>query len=180
MRISFSNSDIFGAFLIRWGSSDKFFGLADCAHVMIIFDNRLVFHSLTNGGTRVDFLPNILRIQKIVHQLKPKTDLTQEQEEQLYQFLLGRYKGRLYDYLGVLYFAWRVLLKKFFGKPLPLTNKWNSELEYFCTEIAQGVDDFYIQQFGHHLVSQNENFSLLTPQALYEKILASGRFEEVA
>jgi len=43
--------------------------------------------------------------------------------------------GRKYDYAGLFYFAWRIILLKLFKMPLPKKNKWHKMNKYFCTEI---------------------------------------------
>jgi hypothetical protein len=46
-----------------------------------------------------------------------------------------------YDRLGVLYFAWRIFLKWFLGKPIPDKNKWESENKWFCNELFEIIFD---------------------------------------
>lgn len=47
--------------------------------------------------------------------------------------------GKTYDFKAFLYFAWRVLLRKCFNKPLPKANKWDDEHGFLCTELADAL-----------------------------------------
>lgn len=43
--------------------------------------------------------------------------------------------GKKYDYAGLFYFAYRIILLKLLRLPLPKKNKWHRINKYFCTEV---------------------------------------------
>jgi len=136
--------------VIRWATND------DCSHFAICFDKRVVFHS-NFYGVHIDWFDKFASHCDIVHKIQLPT-YTLEQEELVYQKAIS-ITGQQYDYLGLLYFGWRMFLLKTFGKPLPLKNKWGSASLELCIEAFTVLSP---------VMATPENLSMLTPDQLFQ------------
>ena len=120
-------------------------------------------------GQEIEWMPWFLQTHTVVSTLVPKEKMSLEQEEAYYQSaLLKSPKRPGYDFKAFLYFGWRILLHKFFNKPMPTKNAWNDDQEYLCTEDA----DFYgLKDFSADL-------SMTSPWQLRTYFLATGKWIE--
>ena len=132
---------------------------------MIIFDNKLVFHSNLEGGMHVDWLSRIMESDHIVKCFEPRVDLSVEDEEVIYQDILSKHNREPYDLAGVLYLTWRVFLKKFFNKPFPEKNPADSEMQSFCVEAVQALGKSFAARLGFSMWP-TENLSMIDPSTL--------------
>ena len=58
--------------------------------------------------------------------------------------------GAKYDFLAVLFFAYRILLNKLFGFKIPDKNKWEKKNRWFCNELFE-------LEFGQDLSMKTPN-----------------------
>ena len=130
MKLLFAKNNLPLSVAIRWALKE------DCSHFAVEFDSKLVFHS-NLVGTHIEWAKTFRTKNVIVHELE--YDMPLEQEEQVYQDVLNAYDRRPYDWKALAYFTWRGLLRRFFGTPLPDTNKWASDLGDLCTEVISHI-----------------------------------------
>jgi hypothetical protein len=123
---------ILGSRLIAWSTSRLEPQIAPCSHLAIILRKTLVIESTASTGVRIMPYEAWARDNEVVHAF-----------EKPYKGVLSQYIPQLmrklwdvdYDYLGIAYFAWRMLLRIYLGRPLPKTNPWESEDRRYCVEI---------------------------------------------
>lgn len=135
---------------IRWATGEE------CSHFAICLDRRIVFHSDLRG-VHITWLQDFAKSRDIIHSLAIK-DLSLETEESIYQAMIAT-TGRMYDYCGLLYFGYRLVLLKLFGKPLPFVNVWGSAHLDMCIEISSVLDPIF---------PALPNISMTTPHQLFQ------------
>jgi hypothetical protein len=86
------------------------------SHLAIVFDNKIVFHANLLGA-HVEWYNTFKRNAEIV--LEVDIPGTLKEEEEAYQGVINKLDGKPYDYLYLLSLAWRVMLKRAFGLPMP-------------------------------------------------------------
>ncbi len=127
MRILFCRHHSMSSDLLEWATEEP------CSHVAIDLEFiPIVMHS-TLRKVHLSWAPNFYMKWQIVDYV-----LQKHNELDIYK-ALRKYEEASYDIRAYLYFAWRVALKKFFGIPLPLTNKWASPKDFLCTELVGTV-----------------------------------------
>lgn len=170
MRIAFSrNNCAIGSFIIRWGISDGLFSLAPASHFIVIFDEKLVLHSNLHGGVHVESLESFVKSSEVVESFRLKNKLKLEDEEAIYQTLVHRIVGKAYDFAALFYISWRVFLKKFFKKPMPETNPWNLNDQFFCVETISELNKVLCERTQVRLFSDLEA-SIVDPFSLLQRM----------
>jgi hypothetical protein len=134
---------------IRWATGE------DCSHFAICLDRRIIFHSDLRG-VHIAWFEDFSKTHDVVHSYQIP-NLSLEQEESVYQAMIAR-TGRMYDFLGLLYFGYRLVLLRFLGKPLPSVNKWGSAHLDMCIEEASVLDP---------IIPALPNISMTTPHNMY-------------
>lgn len=162
MKVLFTkNPSLIGSRAIMWGLDEP------CSHVAMVFFQSIVFHS-TLAGIHLEPLVTFLEKNEIVYEID--IEVKHGKERELFDKVSKERFGGSYDMSAFLYFGWRVFLKKFFNKPLPLSNKFNSRRDEFCVEFAATV-----------LGMDEIDTSMMSPYQLYlflEKY-GSNTFDEV-
>lgn len=113
----------------------------DCSHFELIFDSvkgGLVFES-NLVGVHPKFLATAEKTSTMVHELT--LNLSPEIEDKIWERVVNQYDGRDYDYLGVIYLGWRLILKRYFRRPMPDVNPWAQSGRYFCNELYEVLSD---------------------------------------
>lgn len=129
LSVLFTKSNKWGSRLIRWGLREP------VSHVAVQI-GEWVYHSSVAGVDRISS-DEFMASYEVMLQVDLNTKISPV--ESLWQ----RYKDKAYDYRSILYLAWRVLLQRCIGTPIPATNPWNDKHKYLCTEFAEiiiGVD----------------------------------------
>jgi hypothetical protein len=137
MMLLWTTSDRWASRAIRWAS------YSDFSHFAVSFDEDedgagIVFHSGPRG-TELVYMREFLKTHRIVHALELWDDLPLEREEKIYKAILATEAGREYDYGALAWWAWRALLRRTIGKPIPPINEWQSSARRLCTGIAPAV-----------------------------------------
>jgi len=114
--------------LIMWAFNEP------CSHFSISFDDDYVIHS-DLLGTESPIYSWFMKQHIVVHQIAFNVS-TGVQAEVLNELHKKFPLPRSYDFGAFLYFAWRAVLFKFLGLPLPKKNIWNKKNRYMCEEIA--------------------------------------------
>lgn len=119
--------------MISWGTKDLI-GEKDYSrvpsHVAILVKGRWVHESTLSTGVRVISYSEWLKLNEQLGRI--------EGQDMEYRDLKNKFKeikDKKYDWFGVIYFGYRVILKMLFNSPLPKKNKWQSEDKYFCCEV---------------------------------------------
>lgn len=89
--------------------------------------------------------------------------------EQLHSIL--RTEKDPYDFAALSYFAYRVLLKRLFGRPLPELNPWGMQHAFLCTELAYLANELIAATTGRLLFPPTRDRGMLSPQGLYHLLI---------
>lgn len=127
--------------LISWASSKEGFKLEKYpSHMAVLIDGTMVVESTFTTGVRI--IPHAQWVRKNEELYRiPRSNLLNNQDTLNSAFKLW---GKGYDWVGILYFAWRFLGLMILGKPLSAKNHWQNENRYFCSEYAGSLagEDF--------------------------------------
>ena len=137
MMLLWTTSERWASRVIRWASYSEF------SHFAVSFDEDengagIVFHS-GPCGTELVYMRDFLKTNRVVHALELLDDLPLEREEKIYKAILATEAGRDYDYAALAWWAWRALLRRTVGTPIPPVNAWQSNARRLCTGIAPAV-----------------------------------------
>jgi len=95
------------------------------SHVAVILDDMFVIESTLSTGVRVIPLSSWLSNNTVIQSVQSTSNT-----DKVSSALLSVW-GAKYDWLGILYFACKLLIPG-----LPKENKWQNSRKYFCTEFA--------------------------------------------
>jgi hypothetical protein len=163
----FSKSDNFGSFIIRWGTSKDFFGLAETSHVALAFEEHVIHSTLERGVHSLSY-ETFKRDRFIVAEFRPADQLPIEAQAGMFEQIAKTHVGRAYDMAGILYFAYRGILRKFAERPFPKTNAMNVAEMDFCTEVVKHWKDAYWSLKNKTILPGLENFDMVDPQTLLD------------
>lgn len=144
--------------LIKWGLNE------DCSHFAIRFGD-IVFQSY-EGRVREDTWWDFQKGKIIVHKAAPRVVLDST-SKMLHKKLRDSIGSSAYDFKAILYWGWRGLLKKIFGIPLPLKNRWGTSKNYYCVEIIDPIREELKKEFSIEWDIESE---MLSPHMFFELI----------
>ena len=124
-----------GSKLISWSTGKLHPEIDGCSHVAIRMGDLVLESTLSRG---VDIVPYSIWIKnhRVVHAFECSVD--RNITSMINTGLKYTYdKG--YDYMGILFFAWRMLGFLLFKKSLPVVNRWHSDNKFFCVEVIGKV-----------------------------------------
>ena len=132
MHVLFSRNEKCGSKLISWASSKEHLTNVKVppSHVAVLIDDTIVVESTLSSGVRMLPYNSWSEINEELYKIEcdcPNDDIKGG---------LELVWGKKYDWMGILYFAWRYLGLILLKKPLPSVNRWQSSSKYFCTEYA--------------------------------------------
>jgi len=121
------------------------------SHTAILVNNKWVIESTLESGFRVIGYRKWLQLNEIVYSSTTNLswDFVKKRTKKL--------KGKKYDYFGVIYLGWRVLLLKYLNISKPKKNLFDHKDKYFCTEVVGNLMDI--------------NCQMITPIELLNKII---------
>lgn len=128
----FSRNNKIGSRLISWGTKSLASTKIVPSHVALLINNKWVFESTLSTGIRIISYQKWLEINEEVRKIPCQSKRTYGEIKTLFKAL----EGRSYDYLGVIYFGWRIFLNMLFKLDMPKVNHWQSKNKYFCTEVV--------------------------------------------
>lgn len=133
----FSASNKIGSKTIAWGTAHhNTTSYKTPSHVCILVNDCLIIEStLTTGVRIIPYYAWMLSGNKIEHSI---TCTNSRHWDEVMQSVLRLY-GRKYDYLGILYFSFRLLLEKYLKLKLPTKNKLQSKDRFFCVELIENL-----------------------------------------
>ena len=140
---------------------------------MLTPKHGVVVHQRFNGFT-VNFLHNFLEKNDVVAAIKPKTT-NLKMEKRIFLALMNRYDGTEYDFKGLLYFCWRVVLLKLVNAPIPKVNRWGSNKEPICTGVSNEIRTIKPDWFSEDFIDGD----IITPWRLYLMMMGTGKFEDI-
>lgn len=145
----FSRKEKWGSKLISW-ASNKITPIENCpSHVALLVNNKWVFESTLDKNVRVISYKKWKKINIETHKLK----CSQERTFQELKNVLKPLKGKKYDWLGIIYFSYRILLNFLFQVKIPKHNKLEQKNAYFCCEAVGELT--------------KTDYSMTTPAQLY-------------
>lgn len=131
--------------------------------MVLVFDSRdggIMFES-NLMGTHPKFYKSAQKHFTIVHEIDLKAKV--EEEDAAWDLMVDTYDGRPYAFKGALYLAWRLILRKCTGRPLPAINPWNQSGTYFCDQIYEILEKVGLKEIGVEVGMQ-------TPHAVFEAL----------
>jgi hypothetical protein len=148
----FTNSDLIGSEAIAWGTKRNGQKIDDTpSHFGILFWDRIVLHSNFANGVHIEPYYFFKKKNKTVRAFQNSIcKLSQVECTLMFDQLTRKAYGAKYDFLAVLYFAYRIILKKLFNIRIPDKNKWEVENKWFCNELFE-------LEFGQDLSMRTPN-----------------------
>lgn len=168
MKIVFTTNNLPGSWLIRWGVSDTLFGTVPVSHVLIEFDNKIVFQSELMG-TGIEWASQTKKRHQYLYEVELDFETTLELEEQIYQDVIEEHIEGGYDYTGILYFSWACLVRKIemaFGRkprPFPDRNAWGNPKRFMCMELLEGLNKKFSEVIGQELLPKDAKLEMIDP-----------------
>lgn len=136
----FSKNGKYGSKLIREMSASKGEDIDKIpSHVAWLFFNIFVLESAVPFGFRISWYPYFKEKNSIVKRLNLIKELTHREARIMMEEILKSYYGKGYDYLGVLYQGYRILLFKLFKVSIPDDNKWEKTDKISCQEALEKI-----------------------------------------
>lgn len=127
----FSRNKKIGSKLIIWGTKHLHPEMDKIpSHGAVLINDRWVLESTLDSGVRVISYQKWLEINEEIYKIE--SDITD------YTIIKNKYKqlkDKKYDWPGIIYQAIHLMMNKFFKKPVPKKNKWQSNNKYFCLEV---------------------------------------------
>lgn len=121
-----------GSMVISRGTQALEPELEPCSHLCIILRKTLVIESTLTTGVRIIPYSCWIKDNRVVYAFeKPFVDRLSK----YIPMIMEKMWDKPYDYIGILYFAWRLALLLAFRIELPKVNKWNDPVKRFCVEI---------------------------------------------
>jgi hypothetical protein len=153
----FSRNNKIGSKLISWSTQSlNQTQVPTPSHVAILVNKRWVFESTLTSGVRIISYNKWLTINEQIKCIPFYQSICYKELKNHFKNL----KNKRYDYEGILYFAYRIILFKLFFMAIPEKNKFNKPSRYFCCEVI-----------GKLL---NKDFSMKAPTELV-KVLSFGK-----
>ncbi len=147
----FSKNNKIGSKIIRWATSHlKTQNYDTPSHAAILVNHRWVHESTLESGVRVVSIDEWSKQNVIVCSISCPVERDYEEIKKYF----GVIRNKKYDWLGVIYLGFYILLSRYFGIKIPDKNKWQSDNKYFCTEVI-----------GYMI---NEDFDMKSPTEVYE------------
>lgn len=168
MKIVFTTNNLPGSWLIRWGVSNSFFGLVPVSHVLIEFDNKIVFQSELTG-TNIEWASQTRKRHKYIYECELDFPMTLELEERIYQDIIEEHVGGVYDHLAILFIAWHCLVRKTqmaFGRkprPFPARNPWGSARRLMCMELLEALDKKFAEVIDQKILPEGADLEMIDP-----------------
>lgn len=154
MKLIWTKSNLPLSRFIRWGLKEP------CSHVVIVFDNKIVFHSNLLGA-HIEWFDTFKKHVEIVHQIEYVLPL--EEEELVYQGVIDANDQQPYDFKAFGYFIWSAFRYRILGKPFPSKNPWGRDSANLCTGLVSKIPVEAIP--GLEKVKDGD---MTSPEKLYE------------
>lgn len=127
---------------IAWASSKEGFKLEKYpSHMAVLIDSTMVVESTFLTGIRIIPYSHWLKTNEELYRIPCATEHRDGQDTLNAAFKLW---GKNYDWMGILFFAWRFLGLIILDRPMPGKNHWQNKNRYFCCEYAGSLtgEDF--------------------------------------
>lgn len=150
----FSNNKKIGSRFISWGTAFLVPSIKNTpSHVAVLINEKWVVESVLESGVRVISYKEWKSKNNEVAKITSKEVFTMDQIKAVFRPL----KNKKYDWSGVIYFSYRVALKKFLNISIPKHNKFNHKDKYFCCEVVSKLT--------------GQSYEMVSPVELMDKLL---------
>lgn len=109
--------------------------LKECSHVVIKM-GPIIFESTIGKGVTIIPYKNWIKEHRVVYAFQCATD---RKAKDVINNVISKFYGKKYDWNGIAYFSWRVLLFLLFGSKIPKKNKWEQKNKFFCVELIESI-----------------------------------------
>jgi hypothetical protein len=124
---------------ISWASAKEGYILQEYpSHMAVLLDETMVVESTLLTGVRIIPYTKWKEINEELYKI-PCIHKDRDSRDTLTK--ATQIWGRGYDWIGILYFAWRFLGLLLLKKELPAHNHWENKDRFFCTEYAGSLTD---------------------------------------
>lgn len=157
----FLRDDDWASDLIAWGTKipgqDSDLTPSHVAFLFEFGDQKIVIESDMKDGVQTATYEEAIGKNRLIAAI----DLGYNEEEttDIYLESMEKYVGKWYDYFGIVYFGWRIALKKLFKVKIPTKNKMSFKKMYFCSEFYTAIVGGEPEEYG--MVSPNDLMILL-------------------
>ena len=135
MRLIATRRNSFESRLIQWGTD------SDSSHFAGVFYESSVPIVMQSNFLGVDFQSAKMFFQKSVVVHEVKFDLTQAEEDEIFDSIVKTMVGEEYDWGAFAYFAKCGFMHKVFNCDWPTENKWARSDRALCVEMAKSFPD---------------------------------------
>lgn len=156
MKLIWTKNNLPLSVLIRWGLKEP------VSHFAIVFDDKIAFHS-NLAGCNVEWFSEFKKHSEVFLEIDKYLPI--EIEEKVYQSIIDKNVEKTYDFGAFLYFLWRGILFRFFGKQIPKLNKWSNNNQLICTGLASELPKEHFPELEGVLDTE-----MLSPYQLYLKL----------
>lgn len=152
VKVLFTTRDAFFSRLVRDVTKSE---VSHCA--IEIPSLKMVIHSNIKG-VHIEYYKTFRKNNNIIHELDSKYEF----DESLLDAIMGTFEYFSYDFFAFMFLGLSLVLRSYLKIPLPKANLWNTS-GMICTEfVTQFVD--------------RKADPMITPEALYYKLLESGEW----
>lgn len=130
----------------------------------MVFNDNLLFQS-NLLGTNLDYFPNFLKTNTVVYEIEVL--IGDQGEDKVYNQIMTEFDGKSYGWTAYLYFAYRGLLRRLFGTPLPDHNPWAQQDTYLCVGLSQALIVPGMSGWVMDSVETIPDTEMITPYGLY-------------
>lgn len=170
MILLWTKSKLIGSKVIRYGLDEP---VSHYATAFIIGKKTgIVLNQRANGGFKIEWLSYFLKKNQIVYALSP-LNIDSASKSSLLIEMMNEFSGTFYDTGSLIYFCWRVFLRKFFDVPLPAKSLWGDDKYPLCTGHGKVLYRLMPRWFS----TKPNDFDITSPYSLYLNLKASGQFK---
>lgn len=174
MKLLFCHNDKIGSKIIRWGLREP------VSHFALSFDESvdgygIVMHSHIQG-VQITWFGDFIAANKIIYCLEPAVPPTLQAEEKIYRSIATATFGKDYDKSAFYYFAWRAVLSRAFGTPIPEKNLWDDSGKFLCIEMYAALSKAFPDMFPPVAV----DLAITSPYKAYSLIKQSPLIREIS
>lgn len=162
MKLVFTKSTLPLSVLIRWGLREP------VSHFAMVFKDNLLFQS-NLLGTSLNYFPYFCTHTDVVYSIE--VELSVAVEEKVYNYVMTKFSGKIYDWPGFFYFFWRAILFKFLGKPMPLKNPCAQPDTFLCSGLFRSLDADGVPEWVRDVVRGIPDTEMISPFTLYNILI---------
>lgn len=173
VKIGFSNNGKIGSKAIRHASqarhhkeTGEVVELEDIpSHTYWIFFGDIVIESAFPKGFRIQYYEDFKKHNKVIAEYRFTADFQHSNTGRMRRKVCEMYHGKKYDWKGVLFQGWRIMLNVIFGFEIPKDNMWESSNRISCQEAFEFLSKENHKMVGKPVHEGEISLEMATPYA---------------